>query len=114
MAPIAIRMACQPWMPPMAAVWAGASGPPLLASEVPGGGTGAAKAAGAPPAQMAAASAARMAAQRRRMRCVLFMTDLPPAGARVYIAIVGGDVSRCHESAVPGGPGISGPQERAW
>src|SRR5215472_16504203 len=108
-------MACQPWMPAKVAVWAGASGTPLSAPPVPGGGTGAAKAAGALPAQVAAAvSAARLATQRRRMRCVLVTTISPPAVARAYRAIVAEDVSRCHESAVPGGPGFSGTQERAW
>jgi hypothetical protein len=73
---------------------------------------------------MVAASAASMAAQHRRMRRMLF-TTISPMVARMCITIsddsaycvvwmLVGDVSHCHELAVPSWPGISGTQERDW
>jgi len=68
-APIAIRVTCQPGMPPVKTVWTRAdTGPDLPLG--PGRACGAAKAAGAPAAiaSAAAASPARMEARRRMVR----------------------------------------------
>jgi hypothetical protein len=83
-APIAIKVICQPGMPPVAAAWMcdGVTvGSPVAhvgeqgknRGSWPGGGVGVAKAAGAPAAR-ATATPAKSAARRRMERWMRFMT----------------------------------------